>query len=46
VQSELGITVDGIFGSGTATAVRNFQTSKGLTANGIVDETTWNALVK
>jgi hypothetical protein len=46
VQSELGITVDGIFGSGTATAVRNFQTSKGLTANGIVEETTWNALVK
>ncbi len=46
VQSELGIAVDGIFGSGTATAVKNFQTSKGLTSNGIVDETTWNALVK
>ncbi len=46
VQSELGIAADGIFGSGTATAVKNFQTSKGLTSNGIVDETTWNALVK
>lgn len=39
------ITVDGVFGSGTATAVRSFQTSKGLSADGIVGLNTWAALV-
>ncbi len=33
-------TPDGYFGSGTKRAVRNFQTSKGLTSNGIVDYVT------
>ena len=36
--------IDGIFGARTATAVKNFQKFKGLTANGMVDETTWKAL--
>ncbi|MEG3987746.1 peptidoglycan-binding protein [Microcoleus sp. S28C3] len=36
--------IDGIFGARTATAVKNFQKFKDLTANGMVDETTWKAL--
>ena len=38
--------IDGIFGVRTATAVKNFQQFKGLTANGVVDETTWKALAQ
>ncbi|MDH6223486.1 MULTISPECIES: glycoside hydrolase domain-containing protein [Streptomyces] len=38
-------TPDGVFGSGTATAVRNFQSSKGLTADGVVGPRTWTALL-
>jgi len=42
---DLGSTgVDGDFGTGTETAVQNFQNDKGLTANGIVARTTWVAL--
>ena len=36
--------IDGIFGARTATAVKSFQEDKGLTANGMVDQTTWKAL--
>ena len=35
-------TADGVFGSGTKTAVTAFQQRNGLTANGVCDETTWN----
>ena len=50
VQSQLngsgtGISVDGAFGPATATAVKNFQTSKGLSADGIVGDNTWNKMV-
>ncbi|MGX9218022.1 peptidoglycan recognition protein family protein [Massilia varians] len=50
VQSQLnesgaGITVDGAFGPATATAVKNFQTSKGLSADGVVGDNTWNKMV-
>ena len=38
------ITVDGIFGSSTAAAVRRFQTYFGLTSDGVVGRTTWNKL--
>lgn len=45
VQMKLGISADGIFGSGTKTAVTNFQKSKGLSADGIVGVNTWAALM-
>ena len=39
------VTVDGAFGSSTATAVRTFQYAYGLAADGIVGTATWQALV-
>ena len=38
------VTVDGRFGSGTAAAVRRFQSYFGLTSDGVVGRTTWNKL--
>ncbi|MEV6166514.1 N-acetylmuramoyl-L-alanine amidase [Streptomyces sp. NPDC052052] len=38
------VTIDGSFGSGTATAVRSYQTSRGLTSDGVVGPNTWAAL--
>lgn len=39
-----GLTVDGVFGAKTLAAVKQYQTSQGLSASGTVDEGTWNAL--
>ncbi|OHD05997.1 MAG: hypothetical protein A2086_05030 [Spirochaetes bacterium GWD1_27_9] len=39
------ITVDGAFGSGTATVVKSFQSANGLTADGIVGSATWTKLI-
>lgn len=39
------VTVDGIFGSGTSSAVRDFQSKRGLTVDGVVGLNTWHALV-
>lgn len=36
--------LDGIFGTATQTAVRSYQSSVGLTADGIVGCNTWRAL--
>lgn len=40
-----GLAVDGVFGSGTETAVINFQKHMGLSADGIVGPATWKRLV-
>jgi len=44
LQKYLKIKVDGDFGPKTQEAVKKFQTSKNLTADGIVGEKTWNAM--
>lgn len=40
------ISVDGDYGPGTASAVRDYQTSKGLAATGVLDEATWPTLLR
>ena len=44
VSSIPSVTVDGVYGAGTAAAVRAFQRRYGLTVDGVVGETTWNAI--
>lgn len=44
-QHGSGIAADGAFGPGTKSAVASFQSSHGLTADGIVGGQTWSALV-
>jgi peptidoglycan hydrolase-like protein with peptidoglycan-binding domain len=39
------VAVDGIFGPQTDAAVKSFQTSEGLAANGTVDQNSWTALI-
>lgn len=40
----MGLAADGHFGSSTETAVKEFQRSRGLTADGKVGKATWEAL--
>lgn len=44
VQKVLGLSADGIFGSGTEAAVKEYQKKNGVTADGIVGPSTWNAM--
>lgn len=44
VQSLLGTTVDGGFGSGTRSAVQAWQRGHGLTSDGVVGPMTWSSL--
>ena len=46
VGAGAAIAVDGAFGSGTAQAVRNFQSAHGLAATGAVDQATWPVLLQ
>ena len=41
----LGLVVDGVFGSATDAAVKEFQEGAGLTVDGIVGPLTWRALL-
>lgn len=40
-----GISTDGIFGNGTQTAVKNFQSTSCLSSDGVIGSATWDALL-
>ena len=44
-KRRLSLAVDGIFGSGTDSAVRSFQTHAGIGSDGVVGPTTWKNLI-
>jgi putative chitinase len=46
VQAALGLTADGIFGSGTEAAVKEFQSKNGLSADGIVGPNTLDMMLE
>lgn len=51
LQQQLGfkgyrVSVDGAFGSGTQSTVKQFQRSRGLTQDGVVGRATWDALYR
>ena len=46
LQTLLGLKVDGVFGSGTEKAVKEFQKSVGLKDDGIVGAGTWEKLLE
>jgi putative chitinase len=45
LQQFLGLTADGIFGTGTETAVKAWQSAHNLTADGLVGIGTWNKML-
>ena len=46
IQSNVKVFVDGVYGTDTEKAVRDFQKKKGLTADGVVGKNTWKALIE
>jgi putative chitinase len=44
LQTKLGLTADGSFGTKTETAVKDWQSKNGLTADGIVGDGTWSKM--
>ena len=44
LQEKLGVSADGIFGSGTEKALKDYQKSAGLTADGIAGPDTFSAI--
>ena len=44
-KARISLAVDGQFGPATDTAVRNFQSSHGLSVDGIVGQNTWRTLL-
>ena len=46
VQSRLSISVDGIYGPLTESAVKGFQSARGLYVDGVVGNRTWKELFK
>jgi subtilisin family serine protease len=46
LQTQLRVAVDGDFGPATASAVESFQSSAGLTVDGIAGPNTWGALLR
>lgn len=44
LQQKLGLISDGVFGVGTESAVKKWQSINGLTPDGIVGENTWNTM--
>lgn len=44
LQTKLGLTADGSFGSGTSEAVKKWQAANGLAADGIVGDATWSKM--
>lgn len=44
IQAKLGVSIDGVFGPNTESAVKNFQKTHQLEEDGIVGKNTWAAL--
>ena len=45
VARSVAVSIDGVFGATTQAAVTTFQTTHGLTANGVVGDATWLKLI-
>lgn len=46
IQYRLGISIDGIFGNGTKSAVIGWQKANGLSADGVIGNMSWNQLIR
>jgi len=44
IQEKLGLSADGVFGTGTELAVKGWQSTNGLIADGIVGDGTWSKM--